>query len=89
MLFAVATFLDCRSPAFFECTVTMSTVRMAGHILGVDHLIWAAENTAWTWTAAVFIAEILASRGGGAARHRARPLPASAVFVAMQIFRRF
>ena len=86
MLVAVSTFSVCRRPAFFERTVTMPTVRMAGHDLGADHLVGAAGNKAWTFTAAVFATETLALRYGGAARHGARLLLASAVSVAMRFF---
>ena len=41
MLSTVSAILDCRRRAFFERTVTMTTVRMAGHDLGVGHLVWA------------------------------------------------
>mgnify|MGYP004293980417 CR=1 FL=1 len=85
MLLAVAIFLDCRSPAFFECTVTKPTVRLAGHDLGADHLVGAAGNKAWTWTAAVFGTETLAFRGGGAARHGAR-LPSTTMDGAIATF---
>ena len=88
MLSTVSTFLDCRRPAFFECTVTISAVRMAGHDLGADHRVGAAGNKAWTWTAAMLLTETLAFRGGGAARHGARLVLASAVSVAVRFFRR-
>ena len=61
---------------------------MAGHDLRVDHLVWAAGNKAWTWTADVFLTETLANRGGGAARHGARLHLASAVSGAMRSFSR-
>ena len=83
MLVTVATFLHCRRPAVFECTVTIATVRMAGHDLGADHLVGAARNKAWTHTAAMFDTETLANRGGGAARHGARLALASAMLFAM------
>ena len=38
------------------------------------HLVGAASNLAFTIAAAMFAAEAFASRGGGAARHGARPL---------------
>ena len=41
----VSTFLVCRGPAFFERTATKPTVRMAGHDLRVDQLVWAARNS--------------------------------------------
>ena len=47
MLGTVSTFLDCRRPAFFKCTVTIPTVRVAGHDLDVDHLVRAAGNKTW------------------------------------------
>ena len=37
MLGTVSIFPDCRSPAFFERTVTMPTVRVARFGLGADH----------------------------------------------------
>ena len=83
MLSTVPTFLDCRCPAFFKCAVTMPTVRMAGHDLGVDHPVGAAGNKARTCTTAMFGTETLADRGGGAACHGARLLLASAVLFAM------
>ena len=67
----------------FKRTVTIPTVRFAGHGRGADHLVGAAENKAWTWTAAVFVAETLAERQGGAVCHGARLVLASAVSVAM------
>ena len=88
MLVTVATFLHCRRPAVFECTVTIATVRMAGHDLGADHLVGAAGNKAWTHTATVFGTETLALRCGSAARHGARLLAASAVSYAMRFFSR-
>ena len=66
----------------------MAAMRMAGHDLGVDHLVWAARNKTWTCTA-VFGTETFAGRDGGAARHGARLLLVSAVSVAMRSFRRF
>ena len=71
MLLAVATVLECRRPAFFQCAVTFAAVRAAG-LEGADHLVGAACSVAFAWTAAVFSAETLADRGGGAARHGAR-----------------
>ena len=56
---------------------------MAGHDLRVDHLVWATGNKAWTWTAAMFDTEALASRGSGAARHGARLLLSTAMFLAV------
>ena len=67
MLGTVTTCLDCRRPAFFKCTVTQPTVRMAGLFLGIDHRVQAAGNEARAWTTAVFVAETLTNRGGGAA----------------------
>ena len=60
----------------------------AGHVLGADHLVGTAGNKAWTWTAAVFVTETLAFRGGGAVRHGARLVLASAVSGAMRFFNR-
>ena len=61
-------------------------MRIAGHILGVDHLVRAARNEAWTHTAAVLGTETFASRGSGAASHEARLLLASTVRNAMRFF---
>ena len=69
MLGTVSTFRDCRRPAFFECTVTKSTVRFASHDLGADHLVRTSGDKAQTFTATMFGAETLAGRGGGAVRH--------------------
>ena len=88
MFLAFATCFDCRRPAFFECTVTMTTVRMAGHDLGADHLVTAARNKVWAHSAAVFDTETLALRGGGAVCHGARLVLASAVSLAMRFFNR-
>ena len=89
MLVAVSSIRECRGPAFFESTVTKSTVLFAGHDLGTDHLVRAARNKAWTCTAAVFGTKTLALRGGGAARHGARLLLVSTVSGAMRSFRSF
>ena len=78
MLPAVATVLDCWRPAFFQCAVTFAAVRLAG-LEEADHLVGAACSVAFACTAAVFGAETLALRGGGAARHGARLL-STAVF---------
>ena len=88
MLVTVSTFPDCRRPAFWECAVTMPTVRMAGHDLCANHLVGAAGNKAWTWTTTMFGTETLALRGGGAVRHGARLHLASTVSVAMRFFSR-
>ena len=88
MSLAVTTYLDGRSPAVFKCTVTKPTVRLAGHDLGVGHLVRAATNKARTYTATMFGAETLANRGGGAVRHGARLLPASAMVFAIRFFSR-
>ena len=70
MLRAVATCFDRSRPAFWERAVTIPTVRLAG-LEPADHLVGAACNPAYARTAAVFGAETLGFRGGGAARHGA------------------
>ena len=47
-------------------------------------LVGAAAKHAFAWTAAVFVAETLAFRAGGAARHGARLLLSTAVFTAIR-----
>ena len=46
-------------------------------------VVGAAAKHSFAWTATVFVAETLASRGDGAAHHGARLLLSTAVFVAM------
>ena len=58
-------------------------MRYAGLPLGALHHVGAAAKHALAWTAAVFVAETLAGRVGGAARHGARLLSA-AVFAAIR-----
>ena len=58
MLPAVATVLECRRPAFFQCAVPFAAVRAAG-LEEADHLVGAACSVAFTCTAAVFAAETL------------------------------
>ena len=70
MLPAVATCFDRRRPAFWKCAVTKPTVRCAG-LEPADHLVAAACNPAFACTAAMFGAETLADRGGGAVQHGA------------------
>ena len=48
-----------------------------------DHLVGAALEKAFAWTAAVFDTQTLAYGGGGAACHGARLMVATAVFEAM------
>ena len=88
MRVAVSTCLACRRPAFFECAVTIPTVRYAGQELA-DHLVGAACDKAWLCTTTVFRTETLAFRRSGAARHRAQLLLASAVSLAMRFFSRY
>ena len=83
LLFAVPTCLDYSRPAFFDFAVTNPTMRLAGHDLGANHHVRAAGNKALAWTTAMFGTETLANSGGGAVRHGARLLLASAVSVAM------
>lgn len=59
-------------------------MRYAGTPLGAHHHIGAAAKHALAWTAAVFHAETLACRGGGAARHGARLVLSAAVFAAIR-----
>ena len=87
MLPAVASCLECRRPAFWECAVTKPTVRLAGLKLA-DPFVGAAWNKAWTWTAPMFGTETPSFRGGGAVRHGARLVFTSAVRHAMQFFSR-
>ena len=70
MLDAVATCLACSRPAFWERAVAKPTVRLAG-LEPADHLVAAACNPAFPFTATVFGAETLAFGGGGAIRHGA------------------
>ena len=93
MLVAVAAPLDCRrqaftcqniAPRFRVFAVPFAAVRFAGLPLGAHHHVGAAAKHALAWTAAVFCAETLAPRGGGAARHGARLLLSAAVFAAMR-----
>ena len=62
--------------------VTAPAVLLAGLQKAVD-LVGAACNLAFIFAAAVFATEAFAVRGGGAARHRARPLLPAAVCDAM------
>ena len=67
--------------------VTAPAVLLAGLEKAVT-LAGAARDPAFTFAAAVFAADTLALRGGGAARHGAR-LPIAAVRNAMRFFHRF
>ena len=67
------------------CAVSFATVRCAGLPLA-RHLVGAAAKHALAWTAAVFRAETLGVRVGGAAHHGAWLLSA-AVFAAMRRFK--
>ena len=82
MLLAFTTFLLCRRPAFWKCTVAIPTVRDAGLELA-DQLVGASFNPAFTFTAAMFIAETSGTRGGSAACYGARLLLSTAVCPAM------
>ena len=93
VLRAVPTPPACRRQAFpFQniplfrqvCAVPYAAVRCAGTPLGAHHRVGAAAKHALAWTAAVFLAETLACRGGGAACHGARLLSSAAVFLAMR-----
>lgn len=70
-------------PLFRVFAVPFAAVRFAGLPLGAHHPVGAATNHALAWTAAVFEAETLGVRVGGAAHHRARLLSA-AVFAAIR-----
>ncbi len=85
---AVPAPLACRRQAFpFQniplfrqvCAVPVAAVRCAGLPLASCLYVGAAAKHAFAWTAAVFCAETLAPRVGGAARHGARLL-STAVF---------
>ena len=90
VLLAVPTPFQCRRPAFplenislpfrHVCAVPFAAVRCARLPLGAHHHIGAAAKHALAWTAAVFSAETLAFRGGGAACHGARLLLSASVF---------
>ena len=93
MLRAVPAPLDCRRqafachnipPRFRVFAVPFAAVRYAGLPHISYHLVGAAAKHALAWTAAVFLAESLLLRGGGAARRGARLLLSAAVFVAMR-----
>ena len=71
------TFQNMPPPFRQVCAVPSAAVRCAGLPLGAHHLVGASAKHAF----AVFRAEALAVRGGGAARHGAR-LFSAAVFVA-------
>ena len=68
MLLAVAACFACRRPAFWECAVTIPTVRLAG-LEPADHLVAAACNPAFACTTTMFGTETFALRGGGAVRY--------------------
>ena len=70
MLCAVATHFACRRPAFWECAVTISTVRLTS-LEPADHLVAAACNPTFAGTAAVLATETPGLRGSGAFRHGA------------------
>ena len=91
VLLAVPAPLDCRrqaftaqniAPRFSVFAVPFAAVRYAGLPLGALHHVGAAAKHTFAWTAAVFAAETLACRVGGAARHGARLL-STAVFLAV------
>ena len=84
--------LDCRRQAFpglntplrFRvCAIPFAAVRYAGMPHASRLLVGAAAKHAFSFAAAMFRAETLAFRVGGAARHRARLLLSAAVFDAM------
>ena len=83
VLCTVSIFLDCRSPAFWQCAVTLPTVRLAS-LEPADHLVGAACNPTLTCTTTVFAADTPGGRGGGAACHGARLLLFTAVYGAMR-----
>ena len=92
MLLTVPTPLDRRRqaftchnipPRFRVFAVPFAAVRYAGLPLSAFHHVGAATKHAFAWTAAVFYADTLESRGGGAARHGARLL-STAVFAAIR-----
>ena len=92
VLLAVPTQLDCRRqafagqktlPLFRVFAVPFAAVPYAGLPPVSNHLVGAAAKHALAWTAAVFLAETLAFRVGGAARHGAR-LVSAAMFAAMR-----
>ena len=92
VLQAVPTPLACRRQAFpFQniplfrqvCAVPFAAVRCAGLPLGAHHHIGASTKNTFSFAAAVFPAEALALRVGGAARHRAW-LVSATVFAAMR-----
>ena len=70
-------------PLFRVFAVPFAAVRFAGLPLGAHHPVGAAAKHALAWTAAVFAAETLAVREGGAARLGARLLPSTTVFLAV------
>ena len=95
VLVAVPAPLDCRRqafagqntpppPLFRVCAVPVAAVRYAGLPLASCLLVGAAAKHAFAWTAAIFCAEALAGRGGGAARHGARLLLSAAVFATIR-----
>ena len=82
MLCTVRTVLERRRPAIRLGAVPFAAVRDAG-LPHADHLVGAALEKAFAWTAAVFATQTLAVSIGGAARHGAwLPFPA-AVFDAV------
>ena len=92
MLLAVPAPLDCRYqaftcqftlPLFRVCAVPFAAVRFAGMPHASRPLVGAAAKHAFAWTAAMFLAEALAFRGGGAARHGARLPVSTTVFAAI------
>ena len=75
------------SPLFRRiCAVPSATVRNAGLPHGSEVFVGAAAKHALAWTAAVFCADALAFRAGGAARHGAR-LVSTTVCVAIPKYR--
>ena len=70
MLVAVSTCLDCRCPAFWECAEPFPTVLPAG-LEPAHHLVGAARNPTFPFTATMFGAETSSERSSGAICHRA------------------
>jgi len=66
------------------CAVPYAPVRFAGLPLASCLLVGAAAKHALACPAAVFCAETLAFRGGGAARHGARLVLSAAMFLAIR-----
>ena len=83
VLLAVPAPLDCRRQAFPFQNIPLFRQVCAVPYAASCLLVGAAAKHAFSFAAAMFAAETLAFRGGGAARHGARLLSA-AVFGAMR-----